>query len=85
MVIFRIFVKTCGVRLQKRGHLVNKGAGASGTDAVHALLCISVLEINNFGVLTAKLNGNVRLGCFRFQSCGHGHHLLDEGKSQMLG
>ena len=85
LIIFRVFVQSGGVRLEKRRHLVDEGAGAAGADAVHALLYVPALEINDFRVLAAQLDGHVRLGSRRLQSGGHSHDLLDEGHLQVPG
>ena len=53
MVIFGIFVDAAGVRLQKGCHLINKGACAACADAVHALLYVAALEVNDLGILAA--------------------------------
>src|SRR5699024_2529007 len=61
IIIFCIFIQTCGIRLKKRGHLVDKGTGTSGTDSVHSLFHISILKIDNLCVLAAKLDGDIGL------------------------
>ena len=70
-------VQTCGVSLQQGGHLVDEGAGAAGTHAIHPLLQAAP-EIDDFGVFAPQLNGHVGLGRHPLQTGSHGHHLLDE-------
>ena len=77
-IIFCIFIQAGSVRLKKGSHLVNKGTGTAGTDAVHTLLHISAFKINDLRVLTAELDGHVRLGSIMLQGCGYGNHLLNK-------
>ena len=83
LVVFRLFVQAGGIGLQQCGHLVDESAGAAGADAVHALFQ-TALEIDDFGVLTAQLDGNIGLGCRLLEGRGHRHHLLHEGDAQRL-
>ena len=80
-----IGIESGGVCLQQRGHLVNKGAGASGADAVHALFHVPPFKINNFCILPAQLNGYVCLGGIVLQGCGYRDHFLYKGDAQVLG
>ena len=82
-IIRRGGIEPGGVGLQKRGHLVDKGAGAAGTYAVHPLLKTAA-EINNLRVLAAKFYGDVRLGAGPLQRPGHSHHFLYKGNIQRL-
>ena len=43
-------------------HLVDKGSGTAGADTVHTLLHITALKIDDLGILTAELDGNIGLG-----------------------
>ncbi len=56
-----IFVQSHSVCLQQGSHLVDEGTGTAGADAVHTLFHVAALKIDNLGVLTAELDGNVRL------------------------
>ena len=56
-----------------------------GADAVHTLLHIAALKVDDLGVLTAQLDGHVRLGRRVLQGSGHGDHLLHEGNLQVFG
>ena len=84
-VILRVFVQTGSVRLEKRGHLVDKGTCSSGADAVHTLFDIAALKIDDLGVLAAQLDGHVRLGRDFLQRGGYRDHLLDKRNLQMIG
>ena len=71
------------IGLQKGGHLVNKRAGASGAHTIHPLVQAAP-EIDDLGVLAAKLNGHIGLGGCELQSRGHRHDLLHKGDLQCL-
>ena len=53
-------VETGRVGMKEGGHLVNEGARTAGTDTVHSLVD-TTLEINDFCVLAAELDGHVRI------------------------
>ena len=74
-------VEAGGIGLEQGGHLVDKGSGAPGAHAVHALL-EGAGEINDLRVLAAQLDGHVSLRRGDFQGGGHGHHLLHEACPQ---
>ena len=76
-------VQPRGIRLQKGCHLVYKGAGASGADAVHPLLQAAG-KIDDLGVLAAQLNGHIRLGIKGLQGRGHRHDLLNKANAHGL-
>ena len=82
-VIGGLLVEPGGVGLQKGGHLVDKGAGAAGADAVHALLQ-TALEVDDLGVLAAQLYGHIGLGRGKLQGGGYRHHLLHKVDPQRL-
>ena len=67
--------------MQQGRHLVNKGTGAAGTHAVHAFLQ-SAGKVDDLGILTAQLDGHIRLGVAALQRRGDGHHLLHERNVQ---
>ena len=77
-------VEPLRVGLEQGGHLVDEGPGAAGTDAVHALLRRAG-EVDDLGVLTAELDGDIRLGKACTQRRGHGDDLLHEGDFQRPG
>ena len=83
-VIFCIFVKTGCIGLQEGCHLVNKRTCTSGTDTIHTLLYISTFKIDNLGIFTAQLDGNVRLRSIGLQGFCHGDDLLCEWHIQIL-
>ena len=56
-----------------------------GADAVHALLDVAPLKVDDLGVLAAQFNGYVRLGGVVLQCRGNGDDLLDKGDFQMVG
>ena len=74
-----IFVQTGSVALQKRCHLIDKGAGSACTDSVHTLLNVSVFKINDLCVLAAKLNRYISFRRKVFQRSRYGNYLLDKG------
>ena len=85
LVVPGIFIQSRGVRLQQRGHLVDKRSCASGADAVHPLLDVSPFKIDDFRVLAAQLDGHIRLGRVVLQGRGDGDYFLDKGHLQMVG
>ena len=76
-------VQPLGVRLQERGHLVDERASAACADAVHALLQPAA-EVDDLRILTAQLNGDVRLRGNDLQAGGHGNDLLHKADVQGL-
>ena len=84
LVVLCQLVETGGIRIQKRCHLVDEGAGTAGADAVHPLVDAAP-EINDFGVLTAQLDGYVGVRTIVLQGCGHCHNLLTEESPHMCG
>ena len=83
-VIFCVFIQAGGIRLKQGSHLVDKGTGTAGTDAVHTLLHISAFKIDDLRVLAAELDGNVRLGSAILQGCGYGNNLLNKRNPRCL-
>ena len=79
-----IFVETGGVRLEQGSHLVDEGSGSAGADAVHALLDGAVFEIDNLGVLTAKLDRDIGLRRNLLQCGGDSDHFLREGHADAV-
>ena len=84
LVILRVFVQSGRIGLQKRSHLIDEGAGSSGTDAVHPLLHISIFKIDDLRILTAELDRHIRFRRQLLQGGGYGNHLLHEGYAQMV-
>ena len=84
LIVFGVFVQSGRVRLQKRGHLINERAGSSGADAVHSLLDISILKVDDLRVLAAELDGNVSLGSLELQGGGDRDNLLHERNIDVL-
>ena len=84
-VIPGILVQSRSIGLKERCHLVDEGTGAAGADAVHALLHVSVLEIDDLGVLAAQLDGDVCLGSDRFQRGGDRDDLLYKRNLEVIG
>ncbi len=78
MVIFRIFIQAGRVRLQKRGHLVDKRTGSAGADAVHPLFYITAFKINDFRVFAAQLDSHVRNRGKFLQGSGNRNDFLHE-------
>ena len=85
LVILGVFIQTCRIRLDEGCHLVDKRTGTAGTDAVHTLLDIAALKIDDLGILTTELDGNIGLRCIMLQGSGHGDHFLDKRNTEMLG
>ena len=85
-------VEVTGLRVEKRGDLVDEGAGTACARAVHAhvrdagLARLGVfLEEDDLGVLAAQLNGAAYLGVEFADGDGVGHDLLHEGQVELLG
>ena len=70
--------------MQKRGHLVDKGARAASAGAVHALLD-AVIEVDDLGILAAQLNSDVGSGDERLDGALAGDDFLHELEAQPLG
>ena len=85
VIVFGILIQPCRIGLQKGGHLVDERACTTGADAVHALLNVAALKIDDLGVLAAQLYGYVRDGCEGLQRGRYGDHLLDKRNLQMVG
>ena len=77
-------IQPCCICLQKTCHLVDKGACTTGTNTVHSLLYVAAFKIDNLGILAAKLNGNIRLGCGCFYGICCRNYLLNEFHTNRL-
>ena len=62
-----------------------KEPGTACTDTVHTLFYVSVFEINDLGILTAKLDGNICLWCQLLQRSRNCNNLLGKRNAQMVG
>ena len=82
--MLRVFVESGCIGLQKRSHLVDERTGAAGADTVHTLLHIAAFKIDDLGILTAELDGNVGLRGIILQGCGNRYNLLNKWNAQML-
>ena len=80
----REFVKAASVGVQQSGHLVDEGARAAGAGAVHALLD-AVVEVDDFGVLAAQLDGNIGGRDEGLDGTLAGDDLLDKLQVEPLG
>ena len=83
LIIDRLLVQTGGIGLEQRSHLVNKGTGAAGADTVHTLFQ-TALEIDDFSVFAAQLNGHIGLRCHMLQGGSNGHNFLHKRNFQSL-
>ncbi len=83
-VVFCIFVQTAGIRLNQRRHLVDKRTGTACADTVHTLLDITALKINDFGILSAKLDCHVRFRRKLGECGGNRDNLLHKRYAQMI-
>ena len=84
LIVPGVVVQALGVGLQQGGHLIDKGTGASGADAVHALVDASG-EIDDLGVLASQLDGHIALGRVILERGRNCNHLLDKGNLQVPG
>ena len=84
LIVRGLTVETRGIGLQQGGHLVDKRAGAAGADAVHALF-EPAFEVDDLGILAAKLDGDVYLRRDALERLRDGDDLLHEGNAQRLG
>ena len=84
-VVFGILIKPCRISLKQRGHLINKRTGTACADTVHSLLHIPVFEVNDFGILAAQLDGNIRLRGQILKGGGYSDNFLDKRHAKMVG
>ena len=85
LIIFCIFIEPGSISLDQGRHLINKRAGSSGTDAVHALLDVAALEVDDLRVLATQFDRYIRLRCSVCQCGRDTDDLLDERNVQMFG
>ena len=63
--------------------MVDKGTGAAGTNAVHALFR-RLTEVGYLGILAAEFHHGIRLRYEIFYSCCAGNNLLYKGQAYTL-
>ena len=85
LVILRVLIQAGCIRLEQGRHLVDKRTCTSGTDSVHTLLYISAFKINDLGILTAQLDGDVCLRRVVLERSGYRDDLLDKWHAQVFG
>ncbi len=84
-IIPRERVEAGGIRFQKGSHLVDKGSCSAGTDAVHPLFRVAVLEVNDLGVFPAQFDRDVRLRIKSGKTGRNSDDFLHERDSEMPG
>ena len=80
----RELVEAAGVGVEQGGHLVDEGARTAGAGAVHALLD-AVIEVDDFGVLAAQLDGDIGGRDKGLDGALAGDDLLDKLQVEPLG
>ncbi len=85
LIIAGIVVEPCCIGLQKGCHLIDEGAGAAGTGAVHALLDVAVFKINDLGILAAQLDGHIGFRCHGLNGSSFGDDLLYKRNAEIIG
>ena len=80
---FGQFVQARRIGIEQACHLVDEGSGTAGAGAVHTLLNTFV-EVNDLGILAAKLDGNVGFGDEGLDGGFGSDDLLDEGQIKPL-
>ena len=84
LVILGVLVQTGRIRLDERCHLIDKGTGTAGTDSVHTLFYIAALEVDDLGILTAKLDGYIGLWGIKRKRSRYRDNLLHKRNAKML-
>ena len=84
LVVPGIFIQPGGIGAEQRCHLVDEGAGAAGADPVHTLVPAAG-EVEDLGVLSPQLDGNIGLGIAAVQALAHRDDLLNKGDLHGLG
>ncbi len=85
LIVSGILIQACRICFKKAGHLVNKRTCTAGTDSVHTLFHIAVLEIDDFGILAAELNRHIRLRREMAERCGNRDDLLNKRNIDIFG
>ncbi|MNC12652.1 hypothetical protein D3C75_603760 [compost metagenome] len=82
-MLLRKPVKSGRVCLQQGSHLIDERSGTACTGGVHPLLNAAV-QINDLGILSAKLNCCIALRNQLTDRFGAGNNLLNKGDSAKL-
>ena len=82
-MLARELVQAARIGVEERRHLVDESPRAARAGAVHALLD-AVVEVDDLGVLSAKLDGHVGCGDVGLNRGLAGDDLLDEGDVEPL-
>ncbi len=77
-------VQTGGVRFKQRRHLIDERSRAAGAGFVHAQFH-ALIEIEDLGVLSAKLHGHVGMRRDKGYGLGCGHDFLHKGQMKAAG
>ena len=84
-VILRVFVQPGSISLKQGCHLIDERTGTSCADTIHTLLNIAAFEVDDLGILTAKLDGNIRLGRNLLKRSGYRNYLLYKRNAKVVG
>ena len=84
LVLQRQLIQLVHRDVHQGGHLVDEGAGAAGTGAVHSFLQRSAEE-DDLGILAAQLNDSVGVGDVCIHRSGGGVDLLDKVDARGVG
>ena len=84
-VILRVFVQPGGICLKQGCHLIDERTGTSCADTIHTLFNIAAFEVDDLGILTAKLDGNISLGCNLLKRSGYRNYLLYKRNAKVVG
>ena len=85
LVILRIFIQSGGICLKQGSHLINERTGTACADTIHTLFNIAALEVDDLGILTAKLDGNISLGRNFLKRSGYRNYLLYKRNAKVVG
>ena len=84
-VILRVFVQPGGICLKQGCHLIDERTGTSCADTIHTLFNIAAFEVDDLGILTAKLDGNISLGRNLLKRSGYRNYLLYKRNAKVVG
>ena len=84
-VILRVFVQPGSISLKQGCHLIDERTGTSCADTIHTLLNIAAFEVDDLGILTAKLDGNISLGRNLLKRSGYRNYLLYKRNAKVVG
>ena len=85
LVILRIFIQSGGICLKQGSHLINERTGTACADTIHTLFNIAAFEVDDLGILTAKLDGNISLGRNLLKRSGYRNYLLYKRNAKVVG